>query len=688
MINNKLFLVLLALTISVITSLFAQNLLEELQSRLMQIRTYEYGQSRENLTAINNLLRKIGNTNDLLEKAEEQLIDFLESDATLAAKQFVCEGLSIYGSDESVSVLEEMLFESNTENMALFALERIPTEDAGEVLKDALSDTKGDLKVGIINALGDRGVKDAIEEISQLIWDLDSQIASAAISATGKIGGDNATKVLNKAMSDPNVILKVEVIFAYLRCAVDYEENRENKKALIIYQSLNKPEYDNQVRHAALRGIISTSGQKATDVIVTFFDNESPDKYSIVIPLVQEIPDSEDVTPIVGQLLKLKSTDQVKLLGALAGRKEPTVVKAMVKLTKSSNDQVRIAALNALSMSGDAETVLLFVGIAAGRKGMERIAARNGIDRLNAPGTDELIMKSIPVSEDSRKIELIRSTSSRYLSSASSLLIGELQSPNVEVRIASIKSLKEIATPEYLDALIQYHMKTKNDQELSELENTIVVIIKRIPDNQSRTDKLITNFDKLNNIKHKSSYLKMMGRLGDQQSLSILRDGLRSDNEELKSSAIRGISNWPDSEPASELLTIAKSSKNQIHRVLAIRGYVGLVDRDDNIKSSDKLKMYEEVMQLEISVADKRLVLSCIENIPTLESFNYVTGFLDNQEVKSEAEIAVFKIVRGLDDRPLEMVLPILKKIRDQTQNKELLQEVSQMIYYMEENVE
>jgi len=682
--TKNIFLILILLIFSIMTTLTAQNSIEEMKGLLEQIKTYEYGQSRENLTALNNLFRVIENSDEQQEKAEEQLVDFLGSDATLPAKQFICECLSIYGSDKSVSILEKMLFESKTENMALFALERIPMEDASDVLMDALSETKGDLKVGIINALGNRREKDAVDEIIPLIWDSEGEIASAAIAASGKIGGDQASQALAKALSDPDAKLKSEIVFSYLKCAVVYEENNENKKALMIYQSLNKPEFDNHVRYAALQGVLRTSDQKLTDINEIFLGIESPELYSLVIPMIEEIPESEDITPIVDNLSKMQPEDQVKLLYALAGRKDPAVVKAMVKSTKSNSEQVRIAALSALSLSGDAETVHLFVGIAAGTKGLDREAARNGLDRLNAPGTDKLIVNSIPVSENSRKIELIRSTSSRYITSASSLLIGELHSPNAEVRIASIKALKEIGSPEHLNALINHHMKTKNSQEIKELENTIVAISKRIPDSQSQAGFLLSNMDKLDDVKLKASYLEMMGRIGDPKSLPVIESTLKGKNDELKTSAIRGLSNWPDSKPANELLNIAKSSTNPTHQILALRGYLNLVGHDDTINWDDKTEMYKEAMTLAKEAPEKRLVLSGFSDVPTPEAFKIVTSYLDDQDVKGEAEIAVLHIAFRLGGEYKEMILPVIKKVHSQTQNEEVKEQSFEMINYIE----
>jgi HEAT repeat protein len=686
--TKNLFLILTILIFSFISVLSAQNSTEDLKNLLGKLESYDYGQSRENLTLFSDLLRVIGNSDSEQLNAEKQMINFLESDATLPAKQFICECLSIYGSDESVPVLEEMLSEQSTENMALYALERIPTEKASEVLMDALSDAKGDLQVGIINALGNRRFNDSVEQISRFIWDSDSKLAYASISAIGKIGGDEAAESLAKALADPDVKLKAEVIQASLRCAMVYEQNQENKKALTIYQSLENSTFDHQVRHAALKGIISASGKKATDILVEFFDNESSIQYAIAIPLVREIPASEDVSPIVDHLTKMDPDQQIKLIGAMAGRKESAVFNAMVKLTKSNNEQVRIAALEALSLSGEAETALLFVGVAAGSKGLDRTTARAGLDRLSAPGTDKLIVKSIPESDDARKIELIRSTSSRNITSAAPLLIYQLENTNSDVRIASIKSLREIASPNELDALIVYHLKVVNDQEFKELENTIVATCKRIPENQSRSAILLSNLSSVDNLKIKSSYLEMMGKIGDPKSLPVLKEMLNSNNEQLQTSAIRGLANWLDIKPAPDLLNIAKSSKNQKHRTLALRGYLDLLNRDESIKPDDKTEMYKESMNLVEGTAEKRQVLSGLAKTPTLESFNYVKPYLDDPDVKNEAETAILRLAWELGADHMETTLPVVKKVKDQTDNDEIREQINNILEYIEGNEE
>ena len=56
----------------------------------------------------------------------EEFIAFLKSDATTAAKDFICRQLGVIGSEASVPVLAAMLNDPGTADLGRYALERIP----------------------------------------------------------------------------------------------------------------------------------------------------------------------------------------------------------------------------------------------------------------------------------------------------------------------------------------------------------------------------------------------------------------------------------------------------------------------------------------------------------------------------------------------------------------------------------
>ncbi len=162
---------------------------------LGKIKTYDFSQSRADLIKISDMIREASGKAEM-KAMEKQLDDFLKSDASYAAKDFVCRELSVVGTEASVPVLASMLTDEKVSDIARYALERIPGAAVDDALRKALSKAKGNAKVGIINTLGVRGDKKAVGALAGLIADANETVAVAAVSALGRIddpscnGGD------------------------------------------------------------------------------------------------------------------------------------------------------------------------------------------------------------------------------------------------------------------------------------------------------------------------------------------------------------------------------------------------------------------------------------------------------------------------------------------------------------------
>ena len=110
----------------------------ELDQTLEKIKIYDYGQSREHLTQLGDYVRYVDKSSDVFQEFENKFIRFLESDATLAGKLFICKQLSIIGTDVSIPTLAKLLLEERTSDMARYALERISGEKVAEKVGEGL----------------------------------------------------------------------------------------------------------------------------------------------------------------------------------------------------------------------------------------------------------------------------------------------------------------------------------------------------------------------------------------------------------------------------------------------------------------------------------------------------------------------------------------------------------------------
>jgi len=231
----------------------------EMDQLLGKVKAYDFGDNREALTKLSDMIRQAYGKADKLKEIEKALAGVLDSDAKYAGKQYVCRELSIIGTDQSVPVLAKMLTDQEHSDMARYALERIPDKTVDPVLLAAMLRATGKAKIGIINSLGERGHRPAAGEIGKLVDSSDKLLAGAAISALGKIGGMDAARALSRAKDSAPDDLKMTVYDACLKCADQMVADGDKTQAMKMYQALNKADVPQLVRTAALRGMLKAA---------------------------------------------------------------------------------------------------------------------------------------------------------------------------------------------------------------------------------------------------------------------------------------------------------------------------------------------------------------------------------------------------------------------------------------------
>ncbi|MHC4170967.1 MAG: PA14 domain-containing protein, partial [Planctomycetota bacterium] len=153
--------------------------------------------------------------------------------------------------------------------------------------------------------------------------------------------------------------------------------------------------------------------------------------------------------------------------------------------------------------------------------------------------------------------------------------------------------------------------------------------------------------------------------------------------------AIKALSAWPDAAPASDLLDVARSAGNQTHRVLALRGFIDLIDAAA-LPADRKLAHYREAMQLAEQDAEMKKVLSVLSGLDTVEAFHMAMSHLDNPSLKDEAALAACRIAQQIYAVKGRQVKGDLERIAaadvgDSTkrQAKEILQNINKVEFYV-----
>ncbi len=221
------------------------------------LKTYDWGADRKVLEPID----KAALEKDGRKELEARLAAVLKTDVSRDAKDFVCRKLMVIGTADSVPALAALLPDEKLSHMARFALERIPASEAAKALRDALSKTQGEVKVGIISSLGTRRDADSVSSLAKLLGDNDGAVARAAANALGAIRNAEAAKALAEAKSaKPEV--KQAATDASLACAEALLAEGKKDEATAIYKRFAGQDQPRHVRLAATRGMLAVAGKR------------------------------------------------------------------------------------------------------------------------------------------------------------------------------------------------------------------------------------------------------------------------------------------------------------------------------------------------------------------------------------------------------------------------------------------
>lgn len=655
---------------------------------LTAIAKYDYGQSRESLGSLRELVKASLDSPGLAHQIEKEMIHLLDSDATLAGKQFVCEQLSIIGTKEAVPLLAKMLSDRNTYDMALYALQRIPDPAVDLALREALLESESKVKIGVINALGERQDIHVVGQLEKLIYDENLHIALSAVNSIGKIADSGAMEALKRARSKTSGEVRARVLDSYSRCADSLFVAGNTSQAAAVYRNLYAEEELTHIRAAALRGIIRTDVKGAADVILSALKRDNRDIQAVAIGMIRELPPSTDLTKIIQERPNLSGQAQIQLLSAFADREETAAYHAVLDAAKHYDEAVRISALQALARIGDESDIPLLLKKATEASGIEREAARRSLDVLSGDAVNQEIMNLIPDAAPDVKAELVRSLGQRNVVKATETLLKTAEDPDQSVRRESFKSLAIVSSPEFIDKLIQFVIDEKDSGVRDEAERTLVLVSQKIQDSTNQAKAVLAELPSVEDIEARSSLLEVVGRIGDENALPVLRAELKNENPENQKAAIYALSAWPNAEPIDDLLRIAKTSENEIHKILALRGYIDLVKIRSERSHNESIELFRAAMNLATEATEKKMVLSGLGSLWSVETLEVSAQFLDDPDVKPEAEAALIRpldVLRESDEEKLKEMLDggvreTLNKILSSSDDERLRRRVTEIL--------
>jgi len=630
------------------------------------IQEYDFGKSRRALATIEEEIRNVPPS--LFPQIEAKLLEALDSPKiTFAGRQFVCRMLRCVGSAKSVPVLAKMLADKDLSHMARFALQFMAAPEAGAALREALPTLDSDLKIGVIGSLGQRADREAVPQIAGLIAGGNSDISRAAIESLGRIGGSEAAEAL--AGAKVPVSLKPARDNAYLMCADQMLAEGQASEALKIYCEMITPANNIWIRIAAYKGLVRAEKDKAVPLILALLKDQDFDLQRAAGKFITEVPGPAITKALAEQLDDLGPDAQVVLLSALEGRGDKAAALYVTRVLNSRSEIVRLAAIKALADLGDASNVELLADMSASDLETGK-AAMDTLGRLSGSGVAEkLISIAQSRADTSVRINVIETLTKRRETEAISALFTITEDSNRDIRQAAHKALGVLSNQKDLPKMVSLLLAAKTDADRGDIERAMIVAVARLeaPD----ATPLIDGLAKANSAA-KPHLLAVLSRIGGPKAIDAVRGQVLSEDDQVKTAAIRALADWPDAAPISDLMKIAKSDSDSTSRVLALRGYIKLLGIPANRGAAETVKLLVEAMEIAQRPEEKKAVLFALPKYPCKDALTLAENAKKNSDLAAEAELASKKIKEALLNKSLKATASLNSNVANRALDGEL----------------
>lgn len=611
-----------------------------LASALNQLRQYDYGQDSKILEAVDQGVHFTHTDPVLQERLESEFIAILRSSAKRPSKEYVCRKLMHMASERAVPALATLLHDPELSHMARFALERLPYSAVDEVLLQALETTRGPQKVGVIDSLRARRVAAATSRLVDLLGHADRAIVKACIAALGEVANQEAASALKRLRTTASPELKAQVVEAELHCAERLLQRGQGKEALTIYRHYYEAATQDHVHLAGFKGLLAVQPQKAQDMLVEALASGDPVKRGFAASLVACLPADQDTRYFAEQLPSLPAPGQVALIDALAFRRDTSVRPFIRAGLKGQKTTVRQACIRTLGAMGGQADVLPLATLATSRPSPEGELALQSLMRLPGDQIDRHICSELSSVSPELRVSLIDALVLRNASSSVDAVYPFLRDESAPVRLAALETLRAFGTEAHLPDVLYVRFKATEQQEIRAAEKVLTSLCNK--HGAKCTPAILAGYRQAK-PDVKASLLGLFPLLASPEAIGSIRKTVDSDEQALRSAAIRSLANWPDTVALKDLLQLVKEETQLNHHVLAYRGYIRLL-RSADMDEVSKTRALRGALRLTRRREEKRLVLAALGDLRSLDALKRLERLMYDAEIAEDACTTLLKI--------------------------------------------
>ena len=637
---------------------------------LKSVASYRFGQPRLSLFQLEQLVIAAHSSMDEAGVARRQQLAakaaaLLAADIAPEAKVFLCKELALMANEEHVSAVSPLLVDEPTSDAARGVLERVPGRAAGNALREALQQTTGRIRLGIINSLGNQAEADSVEPLAALLRDADEATVSAAAAALGKVGDDRAAQALEAAWDKAPGQIRPALADALLACG----DRLGAAKAPWVDGSV-------PARMAALRSALMAEPAKANDLAIQALAGQDLARRTMALRLIREFPSEVQTKPLAEQVAKLPGEPAVLLLIALADRGDGAALPAALQAAGRDDAAVRLAALQAIGRLGDGANVQFLAEHALGPVAAEKAAAVQALAVLRGSEVNVVIARQLEQAPAQTKILLLHSLAARGAREMLAAPIQAVGDANDQVRLAAWQALEELAQEKDLRTLAPLLVRA-GSTERTAAEQAVTAVVKQAAPDHPRATVVMAAWATAKDAAAKCSLVRVLGAIGDDAALTALRSALKDPEAAVRDQIIRVLGTWGTTAPLVDLLPLAHNEPNEGLRLNALHSYVRLAKQADARSAEEKIGTISHLLKLANPPEDQKSLLALLALQRTPAAMQLGLTYLQNPTLADAAAEAVVQIAAGLSNTHKVEVKAAMQQVQTATKSAPILEKAA-----------
>ncbi|MCX8064742.1 MAG: HEAT repeat domain-containing protein [Candidatus Hydrogenedentes bacterium] len=458
---------------------------------------------------------------------------------------------------------------------------------------------------------------------------------------------------------------------------------------------LNALDSDNpNVRKAGIRAIGSLGGKDEVRLLLSLAVREG-EEAEIARESLAELKGADVGETMLQELRKEQISPEAKrlLIPLVSMRKVPGSEEVILRFASDADTECRVSALKSLVDNPNAEIFESVLGL-----------VRGASDEQEKKLIEELLVKIL---------ELKRDEGEKYVSHLSNLIDSDLAleakalllrvlarsglpagwdkiksliipQQSAELLNAVFVSLKDWPGEEPVQFLVEFAQSNPELPNKDSLLDTILVLSDKWSSDGEVLKQRISNVLALNpSVKTKRMALEKLASRKIEHTLPLLLEHLRTGEDEVKDALIRTLSGWQSRTIVDAFAELAQSTQNNSIKRQALGGMIKVADSLPEATIEERNQIFNRAVSLADSSDVLKGVIGGLQNASYPEALKLVAKFLDNSEVRNEAEVATVKLAKTLVGVCPNLVKESLEKVKAQTELPMLKDEAEKILSAM-----